>query len=599
MFRSRTRSISVGLIWRVLGLLVVSCVLVPLALAQDRDLPIPRMKQDQRGQAGTSGPEILSYTYPGGFAQAIPVNFIDVLRLASLANLDIAQAEIVVERAKANVLRVQAAYLPNLSLGSTVVGHDGTIQRTEGTVVKANRDSLFIGPGVGLNVNLSDAIFLPEEAKALLHAAEIGQIRVTNETLGRVADAYIEVVRSRRRVARLDETLDFLASERESDLRGGSKGLLPLIRAFVKAGTALPSDQARVEADVVRRQEERVRAMQEVRIAAAELSRLLHLDATTFLMPGEDYRWPLQMPGDLWATQPMDVLVEKALRNRPELAENQAFLEAAIARHKAVKWRPLVPNVVANYSFGGFGGGPEIVGRSRTGTALLGHSGNIADFDTRSDWDVGLQWRLQGLGLGNVAQIRDARLRIDQNRIRQLAIQDQVVSQVVQALEGIQRGGERVAILRTSLFDANKQPTGTVYRSLLLNFKRIKAGQGLPLEVLDSTRRLSDVLEGYTLALSDYDRARFRLLIALGLPPAAILADSTGDDISKFLPPDFCPPDPRNNDLRELDDFRANRPNPCPPSEEEDRRNRLPVPRSLQPLSWSRDRLERWQMSQR
>jgi outer membrane protein TolC len=63
-----------------------------------------------------------------------------------------------------------------------------------------------------------------------------------------------------------------------------------------------------------------------------------------------------------------------------------------------------------------------------------------------------------------------------------------------------------------------------------LNFVRIKGGQGLPLEVLDSTRRLSDVLLVYADALSDYDRARMRLLVALGLPTANLV------DLGKISP---------------------------------------------------------------
>src|SRR5207248_372479 len=82
---------------------------------------------------------------------------------------------------------------------------------------------------------------------------------------------YFELLRARRQLARVDETLDFLTSQEESELRGApatrdpvtgklketskSRGLLPLIRSFVQAGAkgGLPSDLSRVEAEVVRR----------------------------------------------------------------------------------------------------------------------------------------------------------------------------------------------------------------------------------------------------------------------------------------------------------------------------------------------------------
>jgi hypothetical protein len=62
-----------------------------------------------------------------------------------------------------------------------------------------------------------------------------------------------------------------------------------------------------------------------------------------------------------------------------------------------------------------------------------------------------------------------------------------------------------------------------VYRSLRLNFLRILGGGGLPLEVLDSVRSLNDLLDAYSAAMTDFERARFRLLIALGLPAPGIL----------------------------------------------------------------------------
>src|SRR5205085_2315531 len=108
------------------------------------------------------------------------------------------------------------------------------------------------------------------------------------------------------------------------------------------------------------------------------------------------------------------------------------------------------------------------------------------------------------------------------------------------ALESIQRGKERVAIVQAGLFDANGRPAGAVYRSLRLNFLRIKSGQGTPLEVLDSARRLTDILTVYGQALSSYDRARYRMLVALGLPTPALI-----DPRCMPLPP---PPLPGSGD---------------------------------------------------
>jgi outer membrane protein TolC len=506
------------------GLLLAALVFGAPALRggdKDRDLPMPR--QQPPGSAAAPGPEILPPSAVHDLNPAVPVTLPEVLKLASIANLDIAQANLVVERARANVLLAKSYFLPTLNLGSTYTSHTGTIQRTEGNVIEVDRDSLFAGLGSAMTLNISTAIFALPEARLRLEAALFGQVRVTNDTLLRVADAYFAVLRARRQLARIDETIDFLTSERESELRGNSKGLLPLIRAFVKSGAALPSDQARVEAEVVRVMSERSRAAQDVRTAAAELARLLHLNAAVFLLPIEDYRWPLDIPGAPWFAQTLDVLVEQALRSRPELAENGALLQAALARYRQSQFRPYLPSLVANYSYGGFGGGPRVVRRTSSGGIVLGQSGVVADFDARGDLDVGLVWRLSGMGLGNKAEIWDNRVRAEARQVQQLFLQDAVVRDVVQAQEVIRRADERHGVLRSGLFDERNNPTGAVYRSLRLNFLRIKGGQGLPLEVLDSIRRLSDVLSEYANALTDLDQSRFRLLVALGLPPQGLV----------------------------------------------------------------------------
>src|SRR5262249_25632457 len=152
----------------------------------------------------------------------------DVLKLAVVANLDIAQARLAFERARVAQLRAGARFLPDFTLGSTYVNHMGRIQKTEGNIINMNRDSLWAGGGPTPSSRLAEAIFGLPIARAGLRAAGAGQARVTNETLLAVAEAYFNVLLARRRLARLDEALDFLTSNEERELRGNSQGLLPL-----------------------------------------------------------------------------------------------------------------------------------------------------------------------------------------------------------------------------------------------------------------------------------------------------------------------------------------------------------------------------------
>jgi len=450
---------------------------------------------------------------PGAVALTLP----DALRLASLANLDIAQARLIVEQALAGQLRAQAQVLPNLSAGPAYNNHQGTIQKTEGNIINMDRDSLYIGGGPALSLSLSQALFAPRIAEQVVAATRAGEQRVTNNTLLAVAEAYLNVLRARRRLDRLNETLEYLTSDRGSKLRADSTGLLPLISAFVETGKSAPSEKAR---------EEWAAGVQELRLAIAELARLLHQDPTTSFWPQEADRAPLPLPGEEWLHQGVEELVAYALGNRPELAESRSLVLAALERYRAAKWRPLLPNVVVSYGYGAFGGGPPIVGTSKSGGSVFGQSGQIANMGQRGDFDAALVWRMDNLGLGNLAEQREQRSLHEQAVVHQLQVQDVVMTQVVQAYDQVVQTAERVRITRSALFGPGGEPAGPVYTSLRLNFERIRKGQGQPLEVLDSIRSLNDLLEAHAQALTEFDRARFRLLVALGLPAEALLDPS-------------------------------------------------------------------------
>ncbi len=482
---------------------------------------------------------------PAWAAHAQPVNLPSALRLAETANLDIAQAREVVSRAEAALLRARVTAVPNFNLGSTYTKHEGTLVKTEGNVIYANKDSLFVGGGPSLSFQITEALFAPLLARQVRTSTQAGLRRVHNDVMLAVADAYLNVLRARRRLARVEETLDYLASDRPSPMRAGSRGLLPVVEAVQAAGLAeaLKSEVERVRVEILRRQEERQAAVQDFLVATAELARLVRLDPEIPLWPIEDFRFPLPLSGEDYLQRPVDQLVEVALNNRPELAENQAFVRAAVARVRTAQYRPLLPNVVLNYNWGDFGGGPDlnapiISGGKVTNVPGFGPSGQIHHFSPRADFDVTVVWRLQNMGLGNLAEIREQQAAARQATLRLLQVRDLVVTEVVQAKELVAGWRQRLDTTRLALFDADGKPNGPVFRSLRLNFERIREVEKTrPLEVLDSIRGLNDLLEAYGQALTDYERAQFRLLRALGLPPQLLFEAVCGPAVPPQAPP--------------------------------------------------------------
>jgi outer membrane protein TolC len=487
---------------------------------QEREkLPPPRVELTNGGYANGNGD-----------GPVVPITLPAALQLTLAANLDILVARDIVDQAQANLLRARAQIIPNFNIGSIYTHHEGPAQKTEGNIIFANKDSLFVGGGPSIAFQFTDALFGPFVAARLADATRAGVQRVTNDTLLAVVDAYSAVLLSRRRLARIDVTIEMLTADRASPLRGNAKGLLPVVRTFVETGAkeAVPADLARVEVELLRRQEERVAIIQDYQLASAELARLLRLDPALILLPLEDPRYPMPLPGQQWYSRPSEELVSFALANRPEIAENQALVQATLQRVREAKWRPWLPVAALTYNWGDFGGGPDtnppiLVNGKLTAQPGFGPSGRILHFDPRTDFDVSLFWRLQNFGFGNCAEIREQQAIHQQALLRRLQSTDRIVAQVVASQEAAQDWAARVDVTRSSLFDASGQPTGPVFRSLRLNFLAQFGGLVRPLEVLDSIRGLNDLLEAYAQAITAYERSQFRLLVALGLPPQTLV----------------------------------------------------------------------------
>jgi outer membrane protein TolC len=453
----------------------------------------------------------------------MPISFLAALRLSQVRDLDIAQAQEVMNQFRVNYAHSLAAWLPSFNIGSTYTYHTGEISKTEGNVIKVNKDSLWVGGGPSLIYSVTDAIYAPLIAQQTAMASRAGRQRVSQDAALAASGAYLNLMRARRKLARIDETLEFLTSDRPSAARAKSKGLLPVVQSFVvaKATAATKAELERVRVEVLKRREEQAGALQEIKIASAELARLLRLDPAVLLLPVEDFRYPLALPQDQWSNMTVAELINVALENRPELAENRALVEAALRRVQAARSRPFLPNVIVNYDWGDYGGGPDIRTKPIT---FFGDSGVIHHFANRSDFDVSLIWRLQNMGLGDYYNMREQQALHRQSQFREMQVQERIVAEIVQAQEAVRGWRQRVQISARSLFDAKGQPAGPVFQALRLNFDRIfNVPETRPLEVLDSIRALSDLLETYAQAVTEYERARFRLLIALGLPVQQII----------------------------------------------------------------------------
>src|SRR5205814_1282639 len=88
----------------------------------------------------------------------------------------------------------------------------------------------------------------------------------------------------------------------------------------------------RAEADLARRRQATLLARERVRVTGAELARLLRLDVTAEVQPVEPPHARVDLLDPSWS---LDRLVEVGLTNRPELASQQAAVQATLAAEVA------------------------------------------------------------------------------------------------------------------------------------------------------------------------------------------------------------------------------------------------------------------------
>jgi hypothetical protein len=181
-------------------------------------------------------------------------------------------------------------------------------------------------------------------------------------------------------------------------------------------------------------------------------------------------------------------MVFEGLLRRPELAESRHLVEQAVHRLDRERYAPLLPNVILGISEGGFGGGPD---------------STVADFRGRFDLDAVAYWELRNFGTGETAAREAARSRLEQSKLLQVQRMDRVAREIMEAHAQTESLHGQIAVAESGIGVANE--------SYQRNLERIRGGQGLPLEVLQSIQALDQSRREYLRASGDYDEWQFRL----------------------------------------------------------------------------------------
>jgi outer membrane protein TolC len=432
----------------------------------------------------------------------LPINLPTALRLAGVRPLDIAAAAAQLEVAAAQLRQAQVLWLPTLDLGPDYARHDGRVQDTAGAVTTNSHGSFLVGAGPYAVFALSDALFAPLAARQQLRAREAALQTARNDSLLAVAQAYFNVQQARGNLGAAQQVFGYIERASRTAQEMSTAGLLPPLEV-VRIRAALNASRLALQT-----------AREQWRIASADLVRLLRLDPSAVVEPLE----PPHLRVTLVALdQPLDELLRVALANRPELANQQARVQATVERLRQEKVRPLIPSVLLR------GFSTPVTGTLAGGAFGGGTNSDLSNFGGRFDLDLQLLWQLQNLGLGNRALVRQRLAENQAALVDLLRTQDQIAADVAKALaqahSAAARLGEAEAEVREAIDSAKKNLEGqnqtkTLGKVLVLVVR--------PLEVIAAVQALGQAYGDYYAAVADYDRAQFLLYHALGNPAQAV-----------------------------------------------------------------------------
>ena len=429
-----------------------------------------------------------------------PIDLPTALGLAGAENPTIAIAQEAVRASLANQLQADALLIPNLQAGVSANVHRGVLLSSQGIVQNVDRQSLYAGfgaaavgggtvglPGVRLTAQVADAIYEPIVARNRVTGRQFDAEAVSNAVLLEVTTRYFDLLGAEARLRTIRES--------ESDVAE----IVRLTKNFAKAGQGREGDANRARTEALLLHSTAQRVEEDIAVAAAELSRLLHMDTAVRLHVSA----PLVPVTVVDPAIALDALIQTAVENRPEVAARIAEVAQAEARLRQERVRPFVPLLSVGASYGAFGGGSNLADTS------FGH------FSGRTDFDALAVWTFQNFGFGNLARQRGARSQIGEAQARRAIAIDEVRREVAEA--------RALCAARRLEIDTARRRIESASRAYQQDMTRARNLQGRPIELLGSANQLAAARQDLIRFLVEYDQAEFRLFVALGKPPT--LAD--------------------------------------------------------------------------
>lgn len=447
----------------------------------------------------------------GSDAELLPIDLATALRLADENSPTVNLARERVREAYAHLQQAEVLWMPTLQGGPAYQRHDGQLQRSTGEVIQVSKSNLFIGGGAEARFDFSDAYFGPLIARRLTQAEIENSRAVTNNIQLEVASTYLDLMQV------------YAALEINADTLARAVELARLAEEADRAGVSkTKADPNRARTEMHLRREERITLEGQAAAVAARLAQLLYLQPAIDLRPVDPAVVPVALvPANL----PLGELIATALLNRPELASNRALVEAALERWRQARYSPLIPKIDLAYYAGDFGGGKHAI---------------LSQFDGRGDGLAQMTWQLQNLGFGDVAYARQRESQYNQAMFHIQEVEAQIGAEVSAAAKQVQARQRALASAQEAVRQAEE-----MWRKLEVMARELGGPlrQWDELEPLLALQALAQVRSLYLTQVIEYNRAQFRLYVAMGQPPVESLSHAASLPVDvPVVPKTYEPP---------------------------------------------------------
>jgi len=491
---------------------VMALACLPAWAADNPTLPMPGVAPALAGPRPVessktifAGPELseaaihLPPSQPEPRDKLLPINLATALRLSGARPLLIDAAQASLALAAAQLEKARLLWLPSMAGGVGYYRHDGATQGQSGTFYINTKEQFMVGGGFHADVSGADALFAPLAARQIVRARQADVDTARNEALFATAQAYFKVQDARGHLAGTEDVVD-----KGRKLADKVKGL--------NLGQVAPTDIDRARALLADYEQTLDTEREAWRIASADLTQVLRLDPTAVVVPLEPPQILITLVSP---TSPVDALIPIGLTHRPELASQRALVQAALARIRQERMRPLVPSLILEGAPGAAGPGNYMMG----GLFASGVHGEGNPTSARDDISLGLFWGVENLGFGNRALVHARQAEQRQMLVELFRIQDSVAADIARAHAHLISATDRLGKVENELREAQ-----LAYRGGLENLGKVvnvgdsKLQVSRVLDVISSIQAMARAYDNYFDSISLYNTAQFSLFRALGYP---------------------------------------------------------------------------------